>query len=552
MTELRELSEKGAEILRPLPHDMSWQHTIEYIEGLLNDIEANLDPGNDTGDVEIRSRVEKAQIILYRDAVRRLQSALLANNITVSPEGVLSLIDTLLSGETIAFEGEPLEGLQVMGMLETRAIDFDHIIIPSLNDKILPARSRKRTFIPDSLRHGYGMVSAFHQETLMSYYFYRLLARAKSVTLIYDARAGEGMRSGGRSRFLHQLEHLYAKNRIHKSSYRFMLFDNQNTPKPIHKSDSIMEMLRRFTVAGSKSNFSATSLKKYMACGIRFYYEEVRNINTQNRVSEYMDAATQGTILHDTMLNLYFPPGAQRILLSRPVNIDAGYINSILSDPEKIKNQLRRSINRHYFNRKDEDLDKPVTGTAQITAEMLYGDVLKVLKYDLKIVPFKLYGGEVSNIISWHVDGVGDINMKFAIDRVDCVNDSPVWRIVDYKTGGSHVDATSFDNIFNADRDAANIFQLMLYANLLNRTLPENKVFSPMIYSVNELNMKGPISPVVEKGNITEHIMINDRFVEALNNMLAEIFNRDEPFRPAESDDACTYCTLQQLCGKLG
>ena len=182
-----------------------------------------------------------------------------------------------------------------MGLLETRALDFDHLVILSLNDRIMPRKARKATFIPDSLRHGYGLPYSNYQERLFAYYFYRMISRAKSVTLIYDARSGRGMRSGGESCYLRQLRYLYARNGIRYENYRFMLSDTTPELRPVEKTSSVMADIMEFARHRSHRNFSASALRKYGECQVKFYYGVIANLKTDTDSGDYIDPITRET-----------------------------------------------------------------------------------------------------------------------------------------------------------------------------------------------------------------------------------------------------------------
>lgn len=565
---LAELSPEAAFFLRRLPAEAGSEEAADYIDEVLVSVDAAL-AGTDKGGV-VKSRIDRSHIALYREALCRLRRSAADQGIEMSPDGMFYMIDRLLAGEQATFEGEPLEGLQVMGILETRALDFDYVIIPSLNDRVMPRKARARTFIPDSLRHGYGLPYSNHQENLYSYYFYRLLSRAGGAAMLYDARAGEGMRSGGMSRYLMQLRYLYAPGKIKFSGGRFRLSAGSSLPAPVEKSDAVMEKVMRFAEEGSKKNFSASALKKYCECQIRFYYEYVAGIKAENTPDIYMDAATQGTVLHDTILNLYFPSAERRRYLDARIKITPDYIDNILSS-EKIDRELTRMINRHYFHRDDSQLDIPLQGAAELVGKQIKRQVKAVLSYDRQLAPFELAGGELKSDYRWRVSPELTVNMTYAIDRLDVVseNGSERWRIVDYKSGDPCVSASSFDAVFDGSRQAKNIFQLMLYAHLFNFDKGFDRDFRLSIYPVTTLLRDGEAVPRVampedsggeEEGNrvpvkersvsLGAHKVLSEDFLERVNSMLSDIFDPTKPFLPPQSEEACRYCNLAELCGR--
>ena len=523
---------------------------IQYIDNVLVHIDAAL--ADESGGV-VKSRIDRSHIALYRDALKRLEWAAEEHGIEMGLQGVFYMVDKLLAGEHVTFEGEPLEGLQVMGLLETRALDFEHLVILSLNDRVMPRKARHATFIPDSLRHGYGLPYSNYQERLFSYYFYRMISRAKSVTLIYDARSGEGMRSGGESRYLMQLRYLYARAGIKYENYRFLLSEASSNMRPVEKTSKVMTLIEEFARKGSGRNFSASALRKYGECQVKFFYEVIANLNTDPAQSDFIDPITQGNIVHDTMLHLYFPKNDRRVFLDKRIVVSKEFIASMLEEREKIRIELRRAINRHHFNRKGEDADMAVEGAAAMVARQLERQIRDILRYDMSLAPFELVGGEMSGLYEWEFMPGRKVNMKYAIDRLDIMNpgtSSERWRIVDYKTGGALVTADEFEDIFNGKYTAKNLFQLLLYANLLNLDQKMDEDVKVAIYEVGRIAAEGEIIPKIGKDRLEGHKQINEEFLDRVNTIIADIFDPMKPFVPAEDDEHCRFCSLHDLCGR--
>lgn len=524
---------------------------VRYIDHLLASIDESLAEG-DRG--VTKSRVDRANVAAYRNALWQLKNTIEEHGVDMGLNSVFYMVDKLLAGEHVTFEGEPLEGVQVMGLLETRALDFEHLIILSLNDKVMPRKARKATFIPDSLRSGYGMPYSNYQERLFSYYFYRMISRAKSVTLIYDARSGEGMRSGGESRYLTQLRYLYARDKIKYENYQFSISGHENLPEPIQKTPEMMAKIQEYACEGSRKNLSASALKKYGECQIKFYYEQVEGIRTDQEEAEFIDAITQGNIVHETMLMLYFPEQLRGKYLKARIAVGAEDIDRLMGDTDRIRDYLRRNINRLHYHLPKEEQDRPLEGASEMIASQLEHVVLDILAYDRKLAPFELAGGEMADLWRWEYEPGKFVNMKFAIDRLDVLNpgraESERWRIVDYKTGKPSVTAAAFDDIFNGSHEAKNIFQLMLYANLMNLYTGQNQNVITTIYSAGEIRKGSENRPKVEKKELTGHLDINEPFLDRLNANIRELFNPEVPFRPAEQEDNCRYCKLHDLCGR--
>lgn len=564
-----------ADILRPLPADMDVDGTIAYIDSVLvladralareeedqeereERIEEDTGEEGDQKDGSlpaVNTKIERSQIAVYRMAMSQLQHSVSRHGIEMRFTSVFHLVDRLVAGEKVNFRGEPLAGLQLMGMLETRAIDFDHLVIMSMNDKVMPRRSRKRTFVPDSLRKGYGLPTASQGEELYSYYFYRLLSRARNVTLIYDARAGEGMRSGGKSRYLMQLEMLYARGKVLKRDYSFRLDSRVPKPQGVVKTDSVMEKLGEFLKEKDGRNLSASALMNYCMCPVMFYYRNVVNLNDDPEPTDYINPITQGNIVHDTMLQLYFPEdrrntylkGSDRIMLSR---VD---LQRILDDREGMERILRANVNRHHFELSPENCGRELTGSVKIVAERLLRQVADVVRHDMSLAPLELIGGEMTGNVRWRAGNSPEVNIRYAFDRVDRTGGR--LRVVDYKTGSPHVDAKTIDEVFDGSYGAKYMLQLLLYAHLLEERVrsEENAGAGDIameIYDVNSI-ASGGVIPKVGGESVLSHQDVKADFTERMERMLKDIFDPSKDFEPTDDEENCRFCKLKALCGR--
>ncbi len=558
------------DVIKPLGRDTKPEEVVDYLDSVMAAVDGAL--GNREGGL-VKSRLDRAHIAAYRDALRRLSDSIAEHGVTMHFSGLFSLADRLLAGEQVTFEGEPLEGLQVMGMLETRAIDFDRLIIPSLNERIMPMKSRPRTFIPDSLRVAFGMPPANFRESLFAYYFYRMISRADEVVMLYDARSGGGMRSGDVSRYLLQLKHLYAPETLVWEDRRFQLSAPGGVPQPVEKTERVMELLREFTLGGDEGrNLSASALRKYMDCPVKFYYEVVVGLRADNPPSRHIDSIVQGNIIHDVMMRVYLSDGEERKWLDTPRRVTPKSILSILNDGEGLDRLVRRAINREHFRRPDERLDDPLEGESAMVAVGLRKLVERVLRHDLSLAPFEMYGTEVSGLTRLQVEGLPAVNIKYAIDRIDSVGGI---RIVDYKTGRTHLVAEDMEGVMSDDYRGKHIFQLMLYAGLLEERLHDERTSRGIrmeIYEPSRLPSSTPAVPVVGGDKVLSHIQplpalkpdegvdreaeegrpsmttYNDDFRFRVEDMLREIFDPETPFTPCEGEGACRNCNLASLC----
>lgn len=553
-------SEQLASMVRPIPPEAGVAEVVGYVDGILTEIDAALAASQSQSGAlpTVNGKIERSQIALYRQALSRLEHTVAMHGVEMRFMSVFHLADRLLAGEKVTFEGEPLEGLQVMGLLETRALDFDHIVVLSMNDKIMPRRGRRRTFIPDSLRRGYGLPTASRGEDLYTYYFYRLISRARDVTLVYDARAGEGMRGGGKSRYLMQLEMLYAPGAVEKKTFAFPLDSIEPEPSPIVKTAAVMEKLDAFrTTDKEKSrNLSASALMNYCSCQLQFYFKNVAGLSDDEPPRTYIDAITQGQIVHKAMLDIYFPPQSQKKYLrgKNAIGYTRDDLARILADRASIWHAVTRAVNEEHFRLRGAEADRPLSGAARLVAERLAAQVADVVAHDMELAPLTLIGGEMTDNVRWKAGDAPEVNIRYAFDRVDRVGDRI--RVVDYKTGSSHVEAEDIDSVFNGDYKAKYMLQLLLYGRLLEDRVKaeEGSVSGDIameIYDVNEIAARGAVVPTVGKQPVKGHRGLDPEFGARLEQLITDIFDPARPFMPPADDSNCGYCRFRTLCGRM-
>lgn len=572
---VHDYSGRLAEIL-DMPQDKGALEIIKYIDSVMVTLDATLALGDEQRD--LKAGMERSQIYLYRTALMQLQDCVEKYKVEMSFRTVFRMADHLLSGEKITFRGEPLAGLQVLGLLETRCIDFDHVILLSANDPILPAKARKRSFIPDALRVGYGLPLQSRSEDLYAYYFWRLLSRADDVTLIYDARVGEGIRSGGKSRYLLQLDMLYADHiadggKVEHRNYSFPLREAKPNLKPIAKDEETMRRLRAYTDPESGVSFSASSLKKYADCQVKFYYESVMGIGDDPEPSPGIDNITMGNIVHYAMQNVYLPERKdQKKYLEKAYEITAAYIDACLKDKGRLNRLMTRAINREHLHLPEDKLDTPLTGSLAMALPRIRGTVEAMLRYDRTIAPFALVGCEVPVGTRWKVSDDLCVNLKGYIDRIDMRDGR--YRIVDYKTGKSYVEMEEgLSDVFAGNSGCKNLMQLLIYADILSEKIaPAGSETGVGAVPVQDIGLSiyeaykftggkpasGDVRPSLKVAMGTKSALqpigsyadLGEEFRLRFREMLTEIYNPEIPFTATEDPDHCQYCRLASLCGR--
>lgn len=548
LEEIREYSPEAAAVLDFSELDINSENTIPTLDRILVKTKDSL-PSNETG--MMKTKLEIDHIEIYRDALRRLGELLQEYNASPTPSTIFRLADRLLASTTVGFEGEPLAGLQVMGTLETRSIDFDHLFILSMNERIMPMRARTRSFIPDSLRHAYGMPPSNYAESIFAYYFYRMISRAKEVTMTYDARTGGGSGSGDVSRYVLQLRHLFAKGVLEEQNWKFRLSGKEEYDPIVRKTEEIKARLTSYMEDGENAkNFSVSALNTYRECQVKFFYQNVMGINTDPAPSEYIDAIGVGNILHAIMEHLYLPKDKRKRFLKEPVMMQKETIAGLLADTDSLRKLTTRLVNSLHFHASEDELDTPLTGAAEIVGDQIINQVKRVLKRDLRIAPFKIYGCEIKERLKLRLSSGRTVNFKFAIDRLDeiDVDGEKCLRIVDYKTGRIKLEAEDIGEVLDGDYKSEQVFQLFTYAWLLGKSSHgvTDKVRME-IYDVPKIFLNEENLPMIGGEPVKSFDEYSGEFAEGIDNMLESIFESDS-FLPAKDEGMCSKCSLAMLC----
>ena len=421
----------------------------------------------------------------------------------------------LIGTEKLSFQGEPLSGLQLMGMLETRVLDFETVIITSMNEGILPAGKNENSFVPFDVKQNYGLPTYQEKDAIFSYHFYRLLQRAKHVYLFYNTET-DAYGAGEKSRFLTQLE--IDGIEISKKTISPMVSSEKKEDLVIPKTKEALSVLKEIAAKG----FSPSALAKYIEDPISYYKRYVLKIKELDEVEETVAANTMGTIIHDVLEDFYKP-----------------FLNAVLTIEDvklmisKIEEKTIVYFEAHFKN------GNIYVGKNKLIFEVAKNFILKFLQSELKILQegaeLKIIGTETKLVATIEVPGL-DFPVKIAgtVDRIDELNG--VIRIVDYKTGkvtANELKLADFEQI-PSEYKYTKAMQVLLYAYLYtqnNNVNFENPLQSGIISFKNrkagflKLNFaaKGPAD-----ANVTEEKLQD--FMEVIQTMIAEIFDENIPF----------------------
>ena len=519
-------------------------HVLEALNACLRNKRPNPDDEEKiSNSTQTTADIEQEFIFHYFATVNRMKEVMREAKIEMRLETYFRLLKRMTDLITIPFEGEPLSGLQVMGVLETRALDFDRLIILSMNEGIFPLKKAANSFIPYNLRRGFGLPTYEHQDSVWAYHFYRLIRRAKQVTLLYDTRT-TGLQTGEVSRFVHQLRYHYQYPLIDE----LVVYDVASSAVPpifVQKTTEVEKLLSDFLSGGTRA-LSASAINTYLDCPLKFYFSVLEQIQKEDEITETVERDVFGSILHKVMEDLYAPFKGKLVT--------ADLLKLLRKDQPLLTGTIARAFAELFFK---SPVVRPLEGENFLTGEMIRKYAEKILEQDACFTPFHYIKSEKKVRATITLSDRRVVQLKGFIDRVDSLD--RVLRIVDYKTGSGKLDFESVEGLFDKeakDRPKA-VMQVFLYAWMYQQ-LPEytGMPIQPAIYYLRTLFQRS-FNPVVEqkkgrgkadKVNSFQEFVAD--FEGKLRQCLDEIFNLDIPFTQTETGKACAYCSFRGLCGK--
>jgi CRISPR/Cas system-associated exonuclease Cas4 (RecB family) len=513
--------------------------------------------GDDDPDRDLFSQHEKSadeNSVIYREylyqswlAVNKLKDILVTDGIKVfgsdnfvSSEAFFRFLLQYLSGLSIPFEGEPLEGLQIMGILETRTLDFKNLIVLSMNDGIMPKISSSGSFIPYNLRRVFGLPTIEEQNAMYAYYFYRLLQRAENVTLVYDSGAN-GMFTGEKSRYLYQLQ-LESPFKISQTNMVFNVEHLAIKPISIEKDSRVMAKLEDYLTG--KKPLSPSAIDKYITCSLQFYFRYSAGLDEPDEISEEVDAMIFGNIFHHAMENIY-RPFLGKILNHKDIDL-------IMQNQALISETIIESFCSVYFKGTKDKEKVSLTGRNWLIYEVVKKYVNQLLVVDLKRAPFEIIGLEkkVSTTISL-ADSKLIVSIGGTIDRLERIGES--LYILDYKTGKAELSYPVLVSLFDRENKTRNkaAFQTLVYSYIVHKNQPEISFIQPGIYSLRgifEEDFNASLRSKEMGNKAVEFVSIADQFESYFRQLLEEIFNKAIPFSQTTNEENCKYCSYRQIC----
>ena len=501
-----------------------------------------------TEDTDAFNQLYRESLFKAYTTINRFRTLIEEDELTVQSETFRRLLVKVLSTTNIPFHGEPAIGMQVMGVLETRNLDFRHLVLLSVNEGQLPKSGGDSSFIPYNLRKAFGMTTIEHKIAVYAYYFYRLLQRAERITLIYNT-SSDGLNRGEWSRFMLQ----FLIEWPHPITRQFLEAGQspQGTSSiTVEKTPDVMRQMQSlFDVrANPKAKFSPSALNYYLDCPLKFYYRYVAGLSAPDEVSAEIDSATFGSIFHYAAEHIY------KDLTTHGKVINKEALETLLRNEVKLQDYVDTAFKKLFFNVPQNE--KPEYNGVQLINSAVIARYLKqLLQNDLRYAPFTFIASEME--VDEPIDiqtpkGVIKSRIGGIIDRMDSKDGT--LRIVDYKTGGDADTPPHVESLFIPDKKRSNyVFQTFLYAAIMCRKQPTMKIAPALLYIHRAATET--YSPVIQMGEprkpkeaVEDFSKYEKEYRERLQGLLEEIFNPEKSFTQTEIIEKCTYCDFKALC----
>ena len=507
------------------------------------------------GDALTQESVFRMFTILNRLAALADSGDLLVDNTTLR-----RLVSQLVGAASIPFHGEPVVGVQIMGVLETRNIDFDNVLLLSCNEGNMPKGVNDSSFIPYSIRKAHGLTTIDNKVAIYSYYFHRLLQRAGDITIAYNNSTDNG-HTGEMSRFMLQLLVESGQKIDHYS----LTAKNQPTPlmpKAIEKDETALSKLEEM------SRLSPSAINTYIRCKLAFYYQYIAHIKEPDSDPETIDNRMFGNIFHRAAYLIY-----KDITDHSPV-IEKAHIQAYLSNRKLLASVVDRAF--------EEEECKTNNGLQIINREVIIEYITKLLKIDQQLCPFsilameeeaKVYtqlsftipsGGALKGgaLVSSAPDKHYNLTIGGIIDRLDAVTDKQTGkrriRVVDYKTGNKPSSAIkSIEEVFDpkniASKHSNYFLQAILYSLIVSRSKEwnaANNAVSPALLFIKQAatNDYDP-TLCIDKHPISDVTVYEEEFLTKLKETVADMYSPDAAFTPTDDRKKCELCPYRMLCG---
>lgn len=489
------------------------------------------------------SLLEKEYAYQFYTQLNRIKEVIELFKLILDLEAFIRLFRQMMQSLRLPFTGEPLNGLQIMGVLETRNLDFENVFILSMNEGTFPAPGKGHSFIPYNIRKGYDMPTFDQQDAIYAYLFYRLLQKAENVHLFYNTEGGS-TGGGELSRYVQQLKY-ESKRPIELNTLSHQISITKQNPIEIEKTASVFNKLKKYIISSNGSvqdRLTPSALNIYLDCRLRFYFRYVAEIYEYNDLQDQIDPMVFGNLLHNSMENIY--KQKSNIVIEKE---NFAELAPLIDDAVKMAFAMHYSIDENKIE---------FEGKKVLAFEVIKKYVAQILKRDYEYAPFEIVGLEAKDYtLNTEVEGEKGtliIGLKGIIDRIDLKGERI--RVIDYKTGKDDRKVTDIHSLFDRNDQKRNkaAMQTLLYSLLYIRN---NKSFQgaviPGIFNTKEtFSKKFDYHLMIDKEPVVNAKPIMAEFEGYLKDLLAEIYSPHVSFDQTEEESKCIHCPYKGICGR--
>lgn len=532
----------------------SINEVFDYLLDVLKTINSSIDEEHYE-----QPSLEQEYIYQFFTQLKRLRELIHQQHVQLSLPVFLKLFRQIIENLRLPFSGEPLRGLQVMGVLETRNLDFENLFIISANEGSFPPSATHHSFIPYNLRKAYGLPTHEREDSIYAYLFYSMIQRAKNIHIFYNTESGLNLK-GEMSRFLYQL--LFESGQpISRQVLSSPTQLAKSQPIEIAKSPEVYQVLQKYVVKQNASyrRLTPSALNTYLDCRLRFYFKYIAGISEADEVQEDINAQVFGNIFHLSMERLY------KTFIHRKGS------PKLKQDDFPLLQQLSvRVIEEAFAEHYGQENEFEFEGKNLVVRSVVQKLVQAILQCDKAYAPFEIVSLEVDEDkasdteesagfkLNMPIEAAGknlDIGLKGIIDRVDRKEEHV--RVIDYKTGKDEKRIRSIPSLFDRQDDKRNkaAMQTLFYGMLYQHKFPDEKDrIIPGLYNSKELFSKGFDIRLKIQSDKGKYQQINDiapylaEFKKELKGLLAELFNPEIPFNQTDDLRKCGYCTFSKVC----
>lgn len=496
---------------------------------------------------------------LYRmyQIMNRVSTLIVSDELIVSDSSLQSILNQIIRSTSVPFHGEPIIGIQVMGVLETRNLDFDHMLILSANEGNIPKSVNDSSFIPHVIRRAYGLTTIENKIAIYAYYFHRMMQRATDVSITFNNSTND-TKTNEMSRFMMQLI-AESDIKINIAEMTSSLLVGKTERCDVQKNKEVIEKMEQ------ESSISPTAINTYLRCQLQYFYRFVCGISDNAESDEEeMDNRTFGLVFHKAAEILYAP--------FKGKSVTESMIDGMLKDPSIIERAIDEGFKEELFSLKDEEAKKrpmpTLDGTQLIHREIIRKMLRQLLEYDKKNCPITIVDVEknIYDSITFDTDrGSRTLKIKGIIDRLDIVKNDDghlEMRVVDYKTGSrTPGNVKSVSDIFTPEGANSNAhtdyyLQTLLYSRILAHPMqgtPQNGTY-PVVPALlyphrSQAENYDPVLKI-DKERIADINAFTAEYNDGFIRVLKDIYDYSRPFAATQNADQCERCFYKNICGK--